>query len=60
MNPRANHWQGACQPMTNLVPFLLLGDERLAPEAETQDARRKTSRHKQNEAASDLLPLSRV
>jgi hypothetical protein len=27
MNPRANQWHGACQPMTNLVPFLLLGYE---------------------------------
>ena len=28
MNPRANQWHGACQPMGNLVPFTRLGYER--------------------------------
>jgi hypothetical protein len=27
MNPRAIQWYGTCQPMTNLVSFLLLGYE---------------------------------
>jgi hypothetical protein len=27
MNPRANQWHGACQPIMNFVPFLLLGYE---------------------------------
>jgi hypothetical protein len=39
MNPRANEWHGVFQPIPRFVPFLLLGDEPLALEAQTQDPR---------------------